>query len=256
MRTRPLLWFYLLAFAISWLGWAPAVAASRGVAFFEHPAFQILLLLPAVGPTIAAVVVTRATEGKEGVRSLMARLTRWRVSPLWYAVALLLPALVHLGAGAVDRVIGQPSSETRLVGPTLVSFVIISLLANPWEEVGWRGFALPRFQARSNALVATLAVGFLWGLWHIPLFLWAGGPTASSPFLASLIGMVAASFIYTWLYNATGGSLLIVALYHIAGNVTGAMLGPLTGSAVGGAIVGSLIAVLLVLAFGPQRLAR
>lgn len=259
MKRHPLLWFYLLAFLISWLGWAPSVAASRGMTAFAHPAFQALLLLPALGPTIAAVVVTWVTEGRGGVRALMVRLVRWRVGGLWYVVALLIPPLLHLGARGVDLVLGlstSPTSTTAPTGPLLISFIILSLLSNPWEEVGWRGFALPRLQSRSNALVATLVVGSLWGVWHLPLFLWAGGPMAAHPFVPWLVGVIGESFVYTWLYNETRGSLLIVSLYHIVGNVSGALLADKAGSAVGRAITAALLAVVLILIFGPARLSR
>ncbi len=259
MKKHPLLWFYLLAFLISWVGWAPSVAASRGVTAFAHPAFQALLLFPALGPAIAAVVVTWAAEGRGSVLALMTRLVRWRVGGLWYVAALLIPPLLHLSARGVDRVLGinPPSaSDVALTGPALVGFVIVSLLSNPWEEVGWRGFALPRLQSRSNALVATLIVGFLWGMWHLPLFWWAGGPMAAHPFVPWLVGVIGESFVYTWLYNGTGGSLLVVSLYHVVGNVSGALLADKAGSAVGMAVAAALLAIVLVLVFGPARLSR
>jgi len=78
MNRRPILWFYILAFGISWLGWVPMVAGSRGIAPFEHPLFQVLLLLPAIGPALAAVIVTAASEGKAGIDRLFRPLGQWR----------------------------------------------------------------------------------------------------------------------------------------------------------------------------------
>ena len=254
MKNYPVVCFYLLAFGFSWLGWAPAVLGSRGIAPFDEPAFRLLLILPAVGPALAAVIVTRATQGKDGVRGLLRALIQWRVGLAWYAVAVLGPALLLLAGQAITKLLGLAATYTGLEGeplPLAISAFMVALLSNPWEEVGWRGFALPRLQKRYTTWPATLIVGLLWGLWHLPLFFWAGNPMSEYPFLPWLIGTVAEAFLYTWLYNRTGGSVLLVALFHVMLNTWGAVVPGV--SVVAMAILYCLIALVLVAIAGRQE---
>ena len=213
MKKHPVIWFYILAFAISWLGWLPMVAGSRGIAPFDHPLFQVLLLLPAIGPALAAIIVTTARDGKAGINLLLKPLLQWQVGTVWFVTIVMAPALLLVAGKIATQVLGlaatAESQGNNIVGMAIATLVM-SLFSNTWEEVGWRGFALPRLQKDYNALVATLVVGILWGLWHLPLFFWTGNPMSNYPFLAWFIGMVAVSFVYTWLYNSVKGSLLIV----------------------------------------------
>jgi len=97
MNKHPVVWFYLLAFAISWLGWLPLVAGSWGLAPFDHPLFQIGLLLPATGPGLAAIIVTAANEGRVGLDRLFKSLFQWPVGAIWLVLAVTVPALLLVG---------------------------------------------------------------------------------------------------------------------------------------------------------------
>lgn len=257
MKQRPIPWFFVLAFAISWLGWLPMVAGSRGIAPFGHPFFQALLLLSATGPALAAIIVTTALDGKPGTTRLLERLVHWRVGAVWLMVAVLAPALLLLAGKMVTQALGL-AITTESHGSTIVGMalgtLVMSVFSNTWEEVGWRGFALPRLQKNYNALVATLVVGVLWGLWHLPLFFWKDNPMSSYPFLAWFIGTVAVSFVYTWLYNSTLGSLLIVTLFHVLTNMFGVVISGVSVTAL--AIVYGVVAALLVVVLGKDNLAR
>ncbi|GIV98820.1 MAG: hypothetical protein KatS3mg058_0224 [Roseiflexus sp.] len=147
-----------------------------------------------------------------------------------------------------------PAPQGNNIIAVAFSALVLSLFSNPWEEVGWRGFALPRLQKNHNALVATLMVGGLWGLWHLPLFFWVGNPMSNYPFLAWFIGTVAVSFVYTWLYNNTKGSLLIVTLFHVLGNTFGVIISGVSVTAL--AIVYCVVAGLLVAVYGKANLAQ
>lgn len=149
MKKHPVLWFYVLAFAISWLGWLPIVAGSRGVSLFVSPVFQLLLILPAIGPALAAMIVTRASDGKAGISLLLKPLLQWRVGVLWLGVAIVAPALLLVVGKAVTQALGlvaTPEPQGNNIVAIAISAFVIALLSNPWEEVGWRGFALPRLQ--------------------------------------------------------------------------------------------------------------
>jgi len=258
VKKHPVVVFYLLAILISWVGWLPVVLGSRGVAFFQAPIFQSLLILPAVGPMLAAIIVSRKTDGRSAARGLLRPLAQWRVPLQWYVIAVALPVLFLTVGKLVTDWLGLPADthvltqENRIA--TFVAAFLIALLANPWEEVGWRGFALPRLQSRYSAFRSSLIVGLLWGVWHLPLFLWSGHPMSEQSFWLSLVDTLAAACIYTWVYNNTEGSLLIVTLYHVAWNTCGAMI---VGASDLVMTVESWIAVLvLVLWFGGENLAH
>lgn len=210
--TYPLATFYLLAFAISWAGWVPGLAAAHGSSFFRNPLWQASLVLCAVGPALAAGLVVRWEGGARptpwGV------LFRWRVPGRWYAAAVLLPFFVVVSAAAVAHWLAPGAGSTSLRGAGLGLFLLLSLLANPWEEIGWRGFALTRLQRRYPAWVAALLVGGLWGLWHLPLFSLRSGPLAMAaiPYLPWFLGILGQSLLLAWLFNRAGSSILIASL--------------------------------------------
>ncbi|MFO3798015.1 MAG: CPBP family intramembrane glutamate endopeptidase, partial [Anaerolineales bacterium] len=157
MSKHPVLWFYLLAFGISWLGWVPAALGSHGIAPFDQPYFQPLLLLPAIGPMLAAVLVTRAAYGKGRVGDLFKPLLQWRVHLGWYLVAVLGPIVLLLTGQGITKWLGFSATGVAPQGellPLAISAFVMSLLSNPWEEVGWRGFALPHLLKRYTALAA------------------------------------------------------------------------------------------------------
>jgi len=164
VQAHPVTTFYLLAFTLSWAGWVPRLAAARGVAFFASPLWQASLILPAIGPAVAVALTMRLAREPGGFGPRLRTWFRWRVNARWCWFAVVAPPVLLLASRAVSR--GLPYAAP-VVGPPLSAgdilvFGLMSLLANPWEEVGWRGFALARLQARYPAAVATLLVGVLW----------------------------------------------------------------------------------------------
>ncbi|MBC7266731.1 MAG: CPBP family intramembrane metalloprotease [Anaerosomatales bacterium] len=247
MRKHPVGWFYALAFALSWAGWVPIVADSRGAISLPGPAVFPLLLLPAAGPALAAAVVARRVDGEGAVDRLLRPLVEWRDGAPWLTVACLLPALALLAGKALTDVAGLEAPRVPAGGvaaTTVVGALVTSLLSNPWEEVGWRGFALPRLQERHGALVATLVVGVMLGLWHLPLFFWVGNPMSERPFLPWFVGTVAVSFVYTWLYNGAKRSLLPVTIFHVVGNTLGVAITGVSVTAM--AVVHAAVATALI----------
>ena len=255
MRKYPVIWFYSLAFGISWLGMIPVVLTSRGIAPSYLPYFQLLSIFYVIGPALAAVIVSQTAHGKRGVQNLLKGLIRWRVRVIWYLVAIVGPGLLLIVAQVLTKLLGF--SVTIAVpqvdlSPYIIFGLGINSLANTCEEIGWRGFALSHLQKRYNALIATLIVGVLWGLWHLPL-LFLAGSMSEYPFLWFII-IVANAFIYTWIYNSTKGSILLVALFHVSGNIVGAFI---TGvSPVAYALVNVAVAIVLMAAFGKMNLSR
>jgi membrane protease YdiL (CAAX protease family) len=146
--------------------------------------------------------------------------------------------------------------KSTAIPSNLFLFVVALLtviLSNTGEEIGWRGFALPHLQKRHNALLSTLIVGVLWSLWHLPLVFLTGNPMAQSP-LIWFISIVAGAFIYTWLYNSTQGSILLVALLHVSENLFGALISEV--SPVAYALLNCVVAIVLIAVFGKANLSH
>lgn len=206
VRRHPLVTYFVLAYALTWV---------------LAPLLTISLLLGVVGllmPAVAAIVVTAMTEGRPGVKSLLQRLTIWRVGLRWYAVALGLPVLLSLGVAASGSLLGA-SGPIEFSPVSLLTMVVFVLVVG--EEIGWRGYALPKLLQNHSAVTASLILGVLWGGWHLPTFFIPGAPQAGIPFLAFLLFTTGASVLFTWLYLRTGGSLLIATVFHGAINSFG-----------------------------------
>jgi membrane protease YdiL (CAAX protease family) len=215
--------YFVLAYGFTWLCWGLVAPAARGLFRLPIPT-DLLLLAGGLGPLLAAVAVLSLEARGAGLRALLGQLLRWHVSPVWYAVALL-------GWGAVDGVLvllnvllggGVPPAPPLSSWLSLpAAFVITALLHGGLdEEVGWRGLALPRLQARYGALAASLVLGLIWATWHLPLWFIPGSGQEGQSFPVFVVSVLMLSVVLAWLYNNTGGSLLLVVLAHSANNVT------------------------------------
>jgi uncharacterized protein len=223
VRRHPLIAYFAIAYAGSWLVWAMYVLSLDGTGLlpFHAPAsFLVIIGLGTfTGPTVAAFTVTALAEGRAGVDRLFARIVQWRVGIAWYLFVFLgLPAIETLGAIAVPGVLTSftPIDWLPELAATAVFFVYPALLAGPLgEEIGWRGFALPHMQGLYGPVKASLILGLLWAFWHSPI--WFSGQWAE-PTLANVatyvFWIVAVTFIFTWVFNNTQGSVLIAILLH------------------------------------------
>ena len=216
LSRHPLVAFAVLAAGISWLLWWAADAGGAPALFMDW--------LGGFGPAVAAILLTALLEGREALRLLLMRVFAWRFHPLLYLAAMTLPIIGTLLLIALYALIKGEPDTLDMVGPWLANLVrvspalLISLLLG-WivvtgEEIGWRGYLLPRLRAQHSDLAASLIVGLVWGLWHLPE-LWplkAGRDPLTLPlFLADIVII---SVLYTWLYANSGGSILLVSLFH------------------------------------------
>lgn len=169
-------------------------------------------------PMLVAVSLAAITEGKAGVKALLGKVTTWRVGPQWYAVVLGLPVLIALAVVGSDVLLGAPAND--LFGKlTLDSLLIAAVVLLPalLEELGWRGYALPKLLKTQSALSASLIIGLFWTVCHLPLYL--PGQMYSGVALWPLpICIVAMSVLLTWVSINTEGSVLMVTLLHAALN--------------------------------------
>lgn len=192
--------------------------------------WQLSNSLAFLAVSVSTVVVTCLVSGRAGLRGLLKRLVTWRVPPRWYLAALLLPALPALAALAMFTALGGQHDVGALVPvsaavPLLLSQLVLHLLT---EEMGWRGFALPRLRAVLGPLSASLVLGPIWAAWHIPTFLLSDS-RQSYPFPGFVLQVLAITVIMTWIFDRTHGSVLIAALFHAAMNTEWALLNILWG---------------------------
>jgi membrane protease YdiL (CAAX protease family) len=258
IRRHPVIAFYVLAFALSWLGWIPQALHARGLFPLNNPLFN---LLGGIGPTLAAVIVILTLREKGGLRNLFGPLFKWRASPWWYLFAFgfwFVATGIALGIGTVFGRTFPPLSQ--FPWSILLPLFIAMLFSNVWEEVGWRGFALPRLQEKYGDGQIVLIMGLLWSLWHVPLLLLnPSSPMSGLPWYGEITFSLSLTVIYTWLYLNTGRSLLFVSVFHaMANTIAFALLeiGAFTSSYAFVVGVTAIFAAALMLIHGPQRLTR
>jgi membrane protease YdiL (CAAX protease family) len=217
VRRHPLAAFLVLTYGLTWALWIPLDIFRDAAA---GPYTSLALLIGSNIPSAVAIVLTLVGFGWRATRKLLGQLLIWRISWRWYLVLL---APTALAVGTITLVAVTRGGPTAALAVPLVSAIIaMAIMIFPGsalgEEIGWRGYALPRVQARHTALTASLVVGTLHGLWHLPLWLRGQQEHPLSVYPAFLIQAVALAVIYTWLYNSTKGSLLLVVLFHMATN--------------------------------------
>ena len=168
-------------------------------------------------PALMALALAALSEGKAGVRSLLGKLTRWRISLKWVVIALALALVVRLTMSLIALGLGMISTiQLRPGGPAsyILLAVVFFVFAIP-EELAWRGYALPKLLERNSPLASGLIIGVLWGGLHLALLL-PGMMNEGVPPLPTLLGLVGGSVLFTWLYVNSGGSIVLTTLFHAA----------------------------------------
>jgi uncharacterized protein len=245
IKRYPQAAFWLIAWATAFIGfYMDRIDPS-------HP--WILLLY---GTFLGGALVSGIADGRQGLRIYLSRIVRWQVGIKWYLIALFLPVAIRLAAFGLNSATGAilsqdyqfPAWGDLLIGFFWPSFLGIALA----EEPGFRGFALPRLQAGRSALYASLILGVLHSIWHLPLLI-----TGSDPPYTVLI-VIAGAIINTWLFNNTGGSVLINMLLHASVDVNvGVFNGLFSGQdanihAIWQAAVFVAVAILIVVLSGKE----
>lgn len=242
LRPRRLVVFFVLALVISWSAWVPLALASRE-AQPAAPRATAIAFLGACGPLLAALITAGLTEGRAGLGTLFRRLLIWRVGLRWYLFVLCWPALLSLVKTAVHVALGGAApdfahppfvqyyplpEQLRTLSPFVLLFPVFvqqTLVGSSMgEEPGWRGYALPRLQARCGALWASVILGVVWGAWHLPLALAQGRLTTPGAVASVVLGPLPYAALFTWVYHNARGSLLLALLFHSAIAVTGLFL--------------------------------
>ncbi|MEP7265026.1 MAG: type II CAAX endopeptidase family protein [Bacteroidota bacterium] len=218
---KQLFTFFGLAYLISWIIWLPFYAPVFGLTDLPHLSFQHAL--GGLGPLLTSFLTTWIFLKAEGLKTLIKKC--FQIRPvIYFTIALFSPFLLAILATVINHFIsGKPIALSGLLitkefpGFNLLTFFIYNLLFFGFgEEVGWRGFVLPRLQNKMNALTASVVLTLFWALWHLPLFFYRPGYTTMD--VAGIRGWVfsllTGSILLTWLFNSTRGSILICAIFH------------------------------------------
>jgi len=258
----PLLLFFLLSFLFVFILALPAILFNYGVTDLEVP-FEPLLILGSWTPNIAAfLIIAFVIKKKGGVSALIRRWLMWKESPFWYLIAISPLLISALAAGVYHVADGTPPDVYEPVTPgvLIVLFILALVTGAMGEELGWRGFALPRMQSAMSAFTASVILGTIWGFWHLPLW-FAGLGWEDMSFALFTYNCVAISVVMTWVCNNTNGNMLLITLMHLSYNFGWNLMNlawqvPMDKTLVYQAIMLTVYAVVVLLIFGPARLSK
>lgn len=233
--SQRLLVFTIVTCIFSWACWIPIIGSLESSPF-ESPANVLLpFFLGAYGPTLTGIALTWFYDGGQGIKDLLRRALLVRTGVFWICIGLLTgPFLYIVSIGLYVIFGGEVGAINYGLLPWLPVVFIVPIVFGPLaEEFGWRGFALPLLDHKNRAIASSIIIGFIWALWHAPLF-WAKTGTAISGFPVDIslvflffFAVVGSSFIYTWLFNNTAGSVFMAVLLHLSMNASGTITGML-----------------------------
>ena len=237
-RSGSLVTFLLLTFSVTWVSWIAAWAIPGGGASAGHLRTGPGMLFFYVGtfaPAFVAIWLTARHDGRAGVQQLFRRLVQWRAALRWYVFALTYFAAIKLATALIYRIAAGEWPRFGdepwylMIAATIGSTIVFGQAG---EEMGWRGYALPRLAARFGLAGASVVLGVIWAAWHLPLFFLPGIETTGQSFPGYLLSVTALSVAIAWLYVNTNGSLFLTMLMHAAINNTKDIV-PSTGQAPG-----------------------
>jgi membrane protease YdiL (CAAX protease family) len=213
IKRHPLVTFFAISIGSFYLGAAL-------LAYVPEMLYLLFIYATALG----ALLVVAVTEGRAGVRAWVNRIVRWRVGLLWYVVALGLPIVLKYAAYGLNLALGAPTPPAEAWAAWAevpFEFVFIFLTLALGEELGFRGYALPKLLERHSPLAASLILGVMRVIWHVPLVIVAG----DTPWVFAIV--IAGDILFTWIFLHTRGSVLIAMLLHSSLNASGAVFGGL-----------------------------
>jgi membrane protease YdiL (CAAX protease family) len=233
MNRKKLFVFLILTFLWSWILWIIGLNyLSDGINQESIGNFLIFFFAGVYGPTISGIITTLFFDGLIGVFELIKKLFIWKVPLKYYVYLILLPLIfVIIGIALYSQFIGEIGGFDKLAYLSIPTILLAGLYAGPLgEELGWRGFLLSEFQKKYSNLKSAIIIGFIWFIWHIPLW-WApfgtlvsGEPISLIPVITYFTMLICLSIIITWLVINSKGSVLIAILFHLSINAGIALL--------------------------------
>ncbi len=237
--------FVVLAFGWSWsIGFAATQVQAR------FPALSTaLMMVSGFGPSLAGLAVVAAFSTRQGFQDWLARCLNWRVGWRWFAVPFVLPPAVMLLALAIHSAMGgaMPAMTAAAHIPmAIANFGLVLLIGGPLgEEFGWRGYTMPVIAEKLGWPAASLIIGTIWGLWHLPLFFLAATAQSHMPIPLFMLNILAGSVVFGWLFERTQGSVLPALVLHTSLNAWAGLLVIVPTATSGGSY--AIVTCLLVL---------
>jgi membrane protease YdiL (CAAX protease family) len=221
---RSLFKFFSLTYLVSWTCFIAAATISGGTASPPSGLVRLsgpLFLLGVFSPSLVALALTARADGRAGILALLRRIVEWPVGVRWYAFAVGYLAAIKLAAALLHRIAtGAWPPFGQQAWYIMVAAIVISTPVQAGEEIGWRGYALPRLARPLGLARASIVLGVIWACWHLPIFFIPGSDTFGQSFNVYLLDVTALSVAMAWLYWRTSGSLLLTMLMHAAVNNT------------------------------------
>jgi len=235
-KTYQIAFFVFLSYLITWIYTVPEALESHNIISFKVP--FLLEIIGALGPAVAAIAIISLVGEKGGVLKLLSGIRIWKVEIKWYLITLLGQPVIWMIAILIYTLFsGQRLSLSNthiqdmvMIGGTfnLIMFIVIFFLQQfvslLGEEIGWRGYLLPKLLKTKHWITSSLIIGLIWALWHLPLFYIQGRTQVSIPLLWYFIDLMASTIFFTWIFINTRGSVLIATLFHTSINTSTVLL--------------------------------
>lgn len=226
--------FFLLTFAYSWTIWIPSVLDGIGIDLpFDVTGYSmVVVIIGAFAPMMAAITLVTREAGWKGVKAFFGQVLDFRFKPGYLVIALALPVLIHAIAHYLAPAIGLDVAKTLFpteisVAPIVLAipyFILMLVIGGGQEEFGWRGYAQEPLQEKIGVIPASLVIGAIWGIWHLPLWFMTGDLHSAYSFLAFVMMTTSISIVYAWLYNSSGKKLIVVMFFHAMSNTAAPLL--------------------------------
>jgi len=226
--------FFLLTFAYSWIIWIPSVMDGIGIKLpFDIAGYSIVVvIIGAFAPLLAAITLVTREAGWKGTRTFLGKVFDFHFKPVYLLVALALPLLIHAISHYLALAIGLDVAQSLFpaespVAPIVLAipyFILMLIIGGGQEEFGWRGYAQEPLQEKMGVIPASLIIGVIWGLWHLPLWFMAGDLHSAYSFIAFVLMTTSISLMYAWLYNSGGKKLILVMIFHAMNNTAAPLL--------------------------------
>lgn len=226
--------FFLLTFAYSWILWIPAVLAGLGMELpFDVTGYStVVVIIGAFAPLLAALTLAGRQGGGQGIKSFLGNALDFQIKPMYLIIALGLPLVIHVISHYLALGLGLDVAKTLFpedisISPFILAlpyFFLMLLIGGGQEEFGWRGYAQEPLQERIGVVPASLVIGVIWGLWHLPLWFMEGDLHSAYSFIAFVIMTTSISLVYAWLYNSSGRKLIVVMFFHAMNNTAAPLL--------------------------------
>ncbi|MCA9934757.1 MAG: CPBP family intramembrane metalloprotease [Ardenticatenaceae bacterium] len=226
--------FFLLTFAYSWIIWIPSVLDGIGIDLpFSVAGYStVAVIIGAFAPLLAAITLIARKDASKGIKSYLGQALDFHIKPLYLILALVLPLVIHVIAHYLALGVGLDVAQTLFptetpIAPIILAipyFILMMVIGGGQEEFGWRGYAQEPLQEKIGVIPASLVIGVIWGIWHLPLWFMAGDLHSAYSFLAFVMMTTSISVMYAWLYNSSGKKLIVVIFFHAMNNTAAPLL--------------------------------